>query len=88
MTMDREAELQRILKFTAAARQRIRRLDVLLDEQVRILALDPALSVRAAPRSAKGHRFTMFEVRMFAMSCLLASLAAFLAGYWSAVFAR
>ena len=86
MTMDREAELERILKFTAAARQRIRRLDVLLDEQVRILTLDPALNQRSGSRRLKRHRFTMLEIRAFAITCLVASLGAFLAGFWSARF--
>lgn len=81
--MNSEAELERIRQFTAAARQRIRRLGVLLDEQVRILELDPALRGPAAIRRGTGHLITGIEVRVFAVAFFLASVGAFLAGFWS-----
>jgi hypothetical protein len=84
--MDSEAEVERIRLFTAAARQRIRRLDVLLDEQVRILALDPSLSGKTFYRRNKGHLITRLDLQVFAALFLLASLGSFLAGFWTAHF--
>ena len=86
MTMDREAELERIRLFTTAARQRIRRLDVLLDEQVRILDLDPSLNPHPERRRTKRHVISLVELRVFAIAFALAALAAFLAGFWMARF--
>ena len=54
--MDSQAELGRIQQFTTASRHRIRRLDVLLEEQLRILQLDPTLSAKSTLRH-KRHRF-------------------------------
>ena len=86
MTMDHEAELERIRLFTTAARQRIRRLDVLLDEQVRILELDPSLNLHAERRRAKRHLITLVELRVFAIAFAFAALGAFVAGFWIASF--
>lgn len=84
MTMDSSAELERIRQFTTAAKQRIRRLDVLLDEQVRILDLDPALNGRRLGQQSRGHLITQMELRVFKVAVALASLGAFLAGFWTA----
>lgn len=83
MTMEQEAELERIRLFTAAARQRIRRLDILLDEQVRILDLDPSLASHSRA-SQPGQLITRIELQVFAATFAAAALAAFLAGYWIA----
>ena len=83
--MEREAELERIRQYTVAARQRARRLDVMLEEQVRILNLDPSLnSGLLLQKRGGGHLITLVEIRVFAAGFLLASLSAFLAGYWTA----
>ena len=82
--MDSSAELERIRQFTTAAKQRIRRLDVLLDEQVRILDLDPALKSRRLCQRSKGYSITLIEIRVFGLAVALASLGAFLAGFWTA----
>ena len=84
MTMDSSAELERIRQFTTAAKQRIRRLDVLLDEQVRMLDLDPALKSRGLGERSKQHLITAIELRVFGLAVALASLGAFLAGFWTA----
>lgn len=81
--MDKDAELERIRQFTAAARQRIRRLDGLLDEQVRILELDPSLNGTAFRKRSRGHLVTMTELRIFALTVTLAAIGAFIAGFWS-----
>jgi len=82
--MEREAELERIRQYTVAARQRARRLDVMLEEQVRILNLDPSLNGGLLRRKRGGHLITLVEIRVFTAGFLLASLSAFLAGYWTA----
>ena len=85
MTMDQDAELERIRLYTAAARQRIRRLDILLDEQVRILDLDPTLNGNSRSKShRRGHLITRAELQVFAVTFAVAALGAFLAGFWSA----
>ena len=80
--MDSEAELERIRQFSTSARQRLRRLDVLLDEQMRILDLDPALNSR--DHGPKGRSISRMELRFFAGAFGLAALGAFLAGFWIA----
>jgi hypothetical protein len=80
--MDSTVELERIRRASAAARQRIRRLESLLDEQLRILYLDPAFA--GSQKKPGGHRITWVEIRVFAFAFSLASLAAFLAGFWIA----
>ena len=84
MTMDSLAELERIRLFTKSSRQRIRRLDVLLDEQVRILKSDPAFKGRRLGKQSQGHRFTKVELRAFTIAFALAALGAFLSGFWTA----
>ena len=84
--MDNEAELERIRQFRATARQRIRRLDVLLDEQARILDLDPDLKAMAHGKQTKGHLITEVEIRLFAITLAIGALSAFLAGFWTARF--
>ena len=78
--MDRDAELERIRLYATATRQRIHRLDVLLDDQARILDLDPLLK-----NDAK-HSFTLFDIQVYSVTFLLASTGAFLAGFWTARF--
>lgn len=85
--METDSELERIRQFTTAARQRIRRLDVLLDEQVRILELDPALnSATYSGGRYRGHSITKVEIRVFAFAFSMAALGAFLTGFWLARF--
>jgi hypothetical protein len=86
MIMDLEAELERIRQYSAVARHRIRRLDVMLEEQARILNLDPALNAAVFEKRPGGHLITLVEIRVFAVGFVLASLAAFLSGYWTAHF--
>ena len=82
LKMDSEAELERIRQFRTAARQRLRRLDVMLDEQMRILDLDPALNGHG--HGPKGRTVSQVELRFFAVAFGLAALGAFLAGFWIA----
>jgi hypothetical protein len=84
--MDRQSELERIRQYTGTARLRIRRLDSLLDEQIRILDLDPSLNGRSNRRRSTSHPVTLTEMRMFFATFLLAALGAFLAGFWTARF--
>ena len=79
--MDRDAELERIRLYAAATRQRIHRLDVLLDDQARILNLDPLLNTKDGQ-----HSFTLFDIQVYSVTFLLASTGAFLAGFWTARF--
>lgn len=87
MIMDEEAELERIRLYMAAARHRTRRLDVLLDEQERILKMDPSLNLGGDWRrdwQRQRHAIGRIEMRVFAATFGLAALAAFLAGFWTA----
>ena len=79
--MDSEAELERIHQFATSTRQRLRRLDVLLDEQMRVLELDPLLNGRGRPSV---HAVTKTELRLFTIALGVAALGAFLAGFWTA----
>jgi hypothetical protein len=78
--MDRNAELERIRLYAAATRQRIHRLDVLLDDQARILNLDPLLKTDGK------QSFTLFDIQVYSVTFLLASTGGFLAGFWTARF--
>jgi hypothetical protein len=80
-TLDREAELERIRLYTLSAQQRIRRLDVLLDEQIRILKLDPALRAAAFRRRGHARKFNMLEIRVFVAAFTIAALTAFYGGF-------
>ncbi len=84
--MEREAELERIRQYSAAARHRVRRLDIMLEEQARILNLDPSLNANIFRKHPPGHLIKLSEIRVFGAVFLFASLGAFLAGYWTAHF--
>ena len=84
--MNREAELERIRLFSIAARQRIHRLDVLLDEQVRVLDPDQPLNGEMFRKWTKGRLITRIELQVFSVVFLVASASAFLTGFWVARF--
>ena len=84
--MESEAELERIRQFTTAARHRLRRLDVLLDEQMRVLELDPLINLRGSRRRSRVHPITRLELRVFTIALGLAAMGAFVAGFWTARF--
>ena len=79
--LDRNAELERIRLYTLSARQRIRRLDVLLDEQVRILKLDPALQSAAFRRDEGAFSMGVWGVSVFFAAFVIASITAFYGGF-------
>jgi hypothetical protein len=79
--LDRNAELERIRLYTLSARQRVRRLGVLLDEQIRILQLDPALHSAAFRRRGGAYSVGIWGIRVFFAAFLVASLAAFYGGF-------
>ena len=81
--LDKTSELERIRLYTLSARQRIRRLDVLLDEQIQVLRLDPALrSSNFLKRAGTAYRFGRIEVKVFLAAFTVAALTSFYAGYW------
>lgn len=83
MIMNEEAELERIRLHTAATGQRIHRIDVLLDEQARILKMDSSLNPWGDWQKRR-HTIGRIEMRVFAVTLTMAALAAFLAGFWTA----
>ena len=82
--METGAELERIRQCATSARQRLRRLDVLLDDQMRVLDLDPLLKRRASRGKPAIHAITKTELRLFTIALGVAALGAFLAGFWTA----
>lgn len=89
--MDHEAEMERIRLYSNAARQRIKRLDVLLEEQSRLLSLDESwsgLTLVQRPAAVPevpppdGHVVTLAEVRFFLACITIGAFAAFVGGFW------